>query len=1048
MSKVFFAPTASLSVRWKLRLVLMASTLIMVCLLIFFVYVFQRKHSIREAYEKVYLLRTETAKRVDGYFDNLERSIRSLSADRQIMESFSQLSESFLNIENDNYVTPGASGLEEINTLLGAYYSGEIMPVLEARSGKRAELSAFLPDDRKQRILQYLYLAGNEKPPGFKHTVNKANDGSSYTVLHSQYHPDFLAYALGSGVSDILMVDYRSGYVFYSLKKNLDFATNLFDGPYKNTSLAKAFKSVIGLPAGSVKFTDESISIQAMYKPEFYVSTPVYSGSQLLGAVIFTLNASVLDKLLSLDKGDLAVSGGLKSFIVGKDLLYRNNDPDFTANSQKYIRKLKKNGKDGESVAATQRLGTNALIQEVDPVAFLKAVKGMEKLCSYTSEVGESMLCSYGPLQTGDLNWTLVSEADKSAVLAPARRMSGMIAAIAILLAGILYFFAHAYSNFFSRRVTGLQGLLQSLSRGEPVSTVTDSHDDEIGKSLEAVNLLNNRIREASVFVSEMGKGNIDHDFSVLGSGDHFGNALINLKNSLIQNREEQLKRQQEDDIRNWMAGGIAMFNDILRQDNNDLVKLSLNITRSLIEYLKANQGGLFLIEEGEAEPYLNLIAAYAFDRQKFLKKRINIGEGLTGTCVQEKKTILLNRIPDNYIEITSGLGSARPGCLLIVPLKKEEEVLGVIEIASFTDFKPHEVELVEKVAESIASAMITVRLHLQTSQYLERFQQQAEEMKAQDEELRQNIEELQATHETMERLKHEEDEHNQQMLKKVELASVELQKEKALLDALLDNVPECIYFKDKESRFLRFSKSMLTLFGLERPDQLLGKSDFDFFSEEHSRPAFEDEQKIISTGKAIIDLEEREVLGDGRVNWVNTTKMPLRDSMGEIIGTFGISKNISRIKKLETEAMQKAEKLLENEENLQKNRKLLIDVLDKIPAKVFLKDENGVFVVVNSAVAAVYNKTVDQIIGTSDYDNHPDEDVDGWRKQEIEIMETGENTYMHSETLGGVTRHLKTIKMPFTIATTGKTGLLGIQFDVTDMKVLEEKLKEMRRKK
>ncbi len=119
-------------------------------------------------------------------------------------------------------------------------------------------------------------------------------------------------------------------------------------------------------------------------------------------------------------------------------------------------------------------------------------------------------------------------------------------------------------------------------------------------------------------------------------------------------------------------------------------------------------------------------------------------------------------------------------------------------------------------------------------------------------------------------------------------------------------------------------------------------------------------------------------------------------------------------------------------------SRKLLINILDKIPAKIFLKDENGVFVAVNSAVAAVYNKTAEQVIGTSDYDNHPNEDVDSWRKQEIDIMEKGETNYIHSETIGGVTRHLNTIKMPFMIATTGKKGLLGIQFDVTEIKEKE----------
>jgi PAS domain S-box-containing protein len=260
-------------------------------------------------------------------------------------------------------------------------------------------------------------------------------------------------------------------------------------------------------------------------------------------------------------------------------------------------------------------------------------------------------------------------------------------------------------------------------------------------------------------------------------------------------------------------------------------------------------------------------------------------------------------------------------------------------------------------------------------------------------------------------------------------------------LDALLNNVPEHIYFKDKESKFLRFSKSMLKLFGLEKAEDLLGKSDFDFFNEEHSKPAYEGEQEIINTGKAIIDLEEKEIMEDGRVNWVNTTKMPLRNAQGEIIGTFGISKDITRLKKLEFEANKKAEKLLDNEAYLQKYRKLLIDILDRIPGKIFLKDENGVFVVVNSAVASIYNKSPEQIIGTTDYDNHPDENVDEWRKQELEIIKKGASTYVHLEKIKGQQHYLNTTKMPFELATSGKTGLLGIQFDISDSKMLEEKI-------
>lgn len=134
--------------------------------------------------------------------------------------------------------------------------------------------------------------------------------------------------------------------------------------------------------------------------------------------------------------------------------------------------------------------------------------------------------------------------------------------------------------------------------------------------------------------------------------------------------------------------------------------------------------------------------------------------------------------------------------------------------------------------------------------------------------------------------------------------AEEELVKEQFLMNMLLDNVPDHIYFKDKESRFIRMNKSLATSFGLIDPAEAVGKSDFDFFSEQHARTAFEDEQKIINTGQPLIGIEEKETWPDGSETWVTTTKMPWRNRKGEVIGTFGISKDITKRKKAE-EALQ-----------------------------------------------------------------------------------------------------------------------------------------------
>jgi PAS domain S-box-containing protein len=130
--------------------------------------------------------------------------------------------------------------------------------------------------------------------------------------------------------------------------------------------------------------------------------------------------------------------------------------------------------------------------------------------------------------------------------------------------------------------------------------------------------------------------------------------------------------------------------------------------------------------------------------------------------------------------------------------------------------------------------------------------------------------------------------------------AEAELNRERDLWRALLDNSPDKIYFKDRQSRFVKASKAMVVQFGIGSPEALVGKTDFDFFTDAHARPAFEDEQKIIRTGQPMIDMEEREAWNDGRVTWVSSTKLPWLDDQGKIIGIMGISRDITQRKRAE----------------------------------------------------------------------------------------------------------------------------------------------------
>lgn len=332
-----------------------------------------------------------------------------------------------------------------------------------------------------------------------------------------------------------------------------------------------------------------------------------------------------------------------------------------------------------------------------------------------------------------------------------------------------------AVRNFNYSLIVGIIGIiilviliwLLSLNIARPIKTITEAIEniasgnvdntlklniggrDEITEMADAVNRYIDGYIDKTEFAQKIGEGKLDAQFKMLGENDLLGKSLIAMRDSLRLAKEDESNRLMEDQKRRWHNEGIAKFAEIMRQNHDSINKLSYTIISNLVEYLNANQGGMFVMNnDSRSEEYLELLAAYAYNKEKFLKKIVPKGVGLVGTCAIEKKTILLNKVPENYIALQSGLGEAIPKSLIIVPLKIEENVLGVIELASLKVFEPYQTEFIEKIAESIAATIASVRINIRTTELLEKSQQQAEEMSAQEEEMRQNMEELQATQE------------------------------------------------------------------------------------------------------------------------------------------------------------------------------------------------------------------------------------------------------------------------------------------------------------
>lgn len=254
-------------------------------------------------------------------------------------------------------------------------------------------------------------------------------------------------------------------------------------------------------------------------------------------------------------------------------------------------------------------------------------------------------------------------------------------------------------------------------------------------------------------FVEKLRSGNVDATYKLQGDDDVLGKAVLSLRDELKKSKEEEEQRREEDRQRHWVAEGLAKFGEILRYDTDNLEELSYNLISKLVQYVEVNQGAFFIINDEEQEnKYLEMTACYAYDRRKFPDRQLEIGEGILGATVMEKETTYLTEIPEEYVNITSGLGESTPRSLLLVPLKINENVHGAIELASFHEMEQYVIDFVEKVAESIASTISNVKINTQTSKLLEESRKQAEELSAKEEQMRQNMEELKATQEEADR--------------------------------------------------------------------------------------------------------------------------------------------------------------------------------------------------------------------------------------------------------------------------------------------------------
>jgi PAS domain S-box-containing protein len=342
---------------------------------------------------------------------------------------------------------------------------------------------------------------------------------------------------------------------------------------------------------------------------------------------------------------------------------------------------------------------------------------------------------------------------------------------------------------------------------------------------------------------------------------------------ALKQVQQEISKLKQEEDHRHWVAEGLAKFGELLRTKDN-IDDFYNRVTSALVRYVGANQGGFFLYEESAEEgQYLEMVACYAYERQRFQQKRVYAGQGILGQCMFERDIIFLTEVPEGYIKITSGLGLSVPRNIVVVPLIINQKFYGAIELASFEILQSHQITFLKEVSENITSELDARRSLQNTNRLLEDSKNLASGLQSSEEELKNNLTELAATQEKMK-------------LKQVELTG--------LFDAL-DATIATIEFSPT-GRIVNHNGLLQNIFGYTAND--LKEKDYSLFytTTDNSFSWTSVLNGKLRAGDFLCTSKKREEI------WVSATFTPVRDECGEVVKVLSLVQDVTQKRSKEAE--------------------------------------------------------------------------------------------------------------------------------------------------
>ena len=435
-------------------------------------------------------------------------------------------------------------------------------------------------------------------------------------------------------------------------------------------------------------------------------------------------------------------------------------------------------------------------------------------------------------------------------------------------------------SNSITKPITILSGDFRRMAKGDLKSSIKIDSENEIGDLSKAFYEIQVGLQNVVSHAKKIAQGDYKTRLKPYSDNDELSLSL----NQMAEKLEESSIHSENE---NWLQKGLNGLDDQMR-GNFSVRDLSERIIVFLSQFLSAEMGAVYVFDD--VLDHLELVGSVGLNIKE-VPQIVQPGDGLIGSVVKKADCQIIDA-KDKFKTTYSATGEIYPEKLYLISLHFGDKIQAVIELASVHSLSELKLDYLKLIKERVSVNINAAVARDRNTELLDKSLEQAEKLKARDEELVQKLVENQRIRENLSR-------------------------ETALLDSMMKTLPDLIYFKDTESRFVRLSESLARLFGVKSSKEAIGKTDFDFFPRKEAKIYFDEEQEIIKKGEGIVDEVRTIINEDGEEMWTSVTKLPMYNEKGECIGTFGISKDVTNIKKLELEVNLQNEKLKQNQEEL-----------------------------------------------------------------------------------------------------------------------------------